>query len=300
MHIDKSAIAFEAALLDSAVVHHTPCGDGAMIWHQWGEGPPLIMLHGGSGSWRHWALNIRFLAKHYTLYVGDLPGLGDSADPPIPFSVDDFPGSVDQLAEITCTGIETLLSPGSPFKILGFSFGSITGGYVAARMQDRTEHLALVGPASLGLPWGGLQGHRKSPKYAKNETELKEFHRHNLHLVMFGNPANIDDLALHLQIQCVSRARLRSHRISGTDTLLLALKRLEVPFSALWGAEDVYSLPNIESRSVLMQTIRPEADCRIIDGAGHWVMYEAADEFNATILEQLGGIELKKAHKEIS
>ena len=77
----------------------------AMVWHQWGEGPPLIMLHGGSGSWRHWALNIRFLAKHYTLYVGDLPGLGDSADPPIPFSVDDFPGSVDQLAEITCTGI---------------------------------------------------------------------------------------------------------------------------------------------------------------------------------------------------
>ena len=59
-------------------------------------------------------------------------------------------------------------------------------------------------------------------------------------------------------------------------------------------------MPNIESRSVLMQTIRPEADCRIIDGAGHWVMYEAADEFNATILEQLGGIELKKAHKEIS
>ena len=171
---------------------------------------------------------------------------------------------------------------------------------MAARMQDRTEHLALVGPASLGLPWGGLKGHRKSPKYAKNETELKEFHRHNLHLVMFGDSANIDDLALHLQIQCVTRARLRSHRISGTDTLLQALKRLEMPFSALWGAEDIYSLPNIESRSVLMRTIRPGVDCRIIEGAGHWVMYEAADEFNATILEQLGGIELKKAHKEIS
>ena len=105
---------------------------------------------------------------------------------------------------------------------------------------------------------------------------------------MFGDSANIDDLALHLQIQCVTRARLRSHRISGTDTLLLALKRLEVPFSAVWGAEDVYSLPNIKSRSVLMQTIRPEADCRIIDGAGHWVMLDAPEEFNSRLLKVLG------------
>ena len=266
-----------------------------MVWHVWGDGPPLVMLHGGSGSWRHWALNIRELSRHYRLYVADLPGLGDSSLPPKLFDTNDFPGSVDHLAEITCTGIDELLPPGAPFKILGFSFGSITGGYVAARMQDRVEHLALVGPASLGLPWGGIQGHRKSPKYATNDAEIKEFHRHNLHLVMFGDAANIDDLALHLQIECVTRARLRSHRISGTDTLLRALKRLHMPFSALWGEGDVYSLPSLESRPALLRTLQPEADCRVIDGAGHWVMYEAADAFNAAILEQLGATALRKA-----
>jgi pimeloyl-ACP methyl ester carboxylesterase len=294
MDLDETAIAFEADLLASSELCHTPCGDGSMVWHIWGAGPPLVMLHGGSGSWRHWALNIRELSRHYRLYVADLPGLGDSDMPPKLFDINDFPGSVDHLAEITCTGIEELLPSGTPFKILGFSFGSITAGYVAARMQDRVEHLALVGPASFGLPWGGIQGHRKSPKYATNDAEIKEFHRHNLHLVMFGDAANIDDLALHLQIECVTRARLRSHRISGTDTLLRALKRLHVPFSALWGKGDVYSLPNLESRPALLRTLQPEADCRVIDGAGHWVMYEAADAFNAAILEQLGATALRK------
>ena len=32
----------------------TPCGDGHIVWRQWGEGRPVLMLHGGSGSWLHW------------------------------------------------------------------------------------------------------------------------------------------------------------------------------------------------------------------------------------------------------
>ena len=43
----------------------TPCGAGSLVWHKWGEGPPLLMLHGGSGSWFHWLRQIPVLESRY-------------------------------------------------------------------------------------------------------------------------------------------------------------------------------------------------------------------------------------------
>src|SRR5262245_66454455 len=68
----------------------TPCGDGTMVWRVWGAGDPLVLFHGGSGSWTHWIRNIPELSRHYELWVPDIPGLGSSAMPPqtwIPASI---------------------------------------------------------------------------------------------------------------------------------------------------------------------------------------------------------------------
>src|SRR3546814_21135123 len=60
----------------------TPCGAGQMVWRIWGEGPPLVLLHGGHGSWTHWLRNIPVLAEHFTTIVPDLPCYGESDLPP--------------------------------------------------------------------------------------------------------------------------------------------------------------------------------------------------------------------------
>src|SRR5262245_48852631 len=46
----------------------TPCADGSMVWRVWGEGEPLLLFHGGSGSWTHWIKTIPELSKHYELW----------------------------------------------------------------------------------------------------------------------------------------------------------------------------------------------------------------------------------------
>ncbi|HJS87839.1 MAG TPA: alpha/beta fold hydrolase, partial [Acetobacteraceae bacterium] len=57
-----------------------------MVWRLWGSGLPLVLLHGGTGSWRHWVRNIEAFADHRLVVCADLPGLGCSDMPPDPES----------------------------------------------------------------------------------------------------------------------------------------------------------------------------------------------------------------------
>src|SRR5437763_9356025 len=54
----------------------TPCGDGSMVWHCWGSGLPLVLLHGGYGSWSHWIRNVLPLSRSFRVIPPDPPGLG--------------------------------------------------------------------------------------------------------------------------------------------------------------------------------------------------------------------------------
>ena len=89
-----------ARLSAAAEQRHSPCGEGEMVWRQWGEGPALVLLHGGYGSWTHWLKNIEALARRYRVIAADLPGLGDSAMPPAPVTPESLAAIIDREAVI--------------------------------------------------------------------------------------------------------------------------------------------------------------------------------------------------------
>jgi hypothetical protein len=107
-----------AAIEAPSVVRTTPCGDGHMVWHQWGRGRTVVLFHGGHGSWTHWLRNIEALSARYRVLAADLPGLGDSATPPLPHNP-------DTLSDIVAGGLRTLLAPGEQADLVGFSFGGM-------------------------------------------------------------------------------------------------------------------------------------------------------------------------------
>ena len=51
-----------------------------VCWRIWGKGQPIIFLHGGYGSWRHWIKQVIYLSKDYQILVPDMPGFGESSD----------------------------------------------------------------------------------------------------------------------------------------------------------------------------------------------------------------------------
>ena len=79
---------FIAALNRAGTRRTTSNGTGDVVWRIWGTGDPLVLLHGGTGSWMHWVRNIEALSQDFMLLAPDTPGSGESATPTPPLSAE--------------------------------------------------------------------------------------------------------------------------------------------------------------------------------------------------------------------
>lgn len=257
----------------------TPTGGGQMIWHVWGEGEPLVLLHGSFGSWTHWIRNIETLASRYRVIAGDIPGMGDSDQPALPFTI-------DSLAAEVSAGLDILLPKPARFHFAGFSFGGIVGGHVCVLQKDRVQTYTALGSNALGLPMGD-RNHLAKASSRMTEAELMEVHRKNLGFMMIADPANIDELALYIQNTNTRRGRLRSGDIPRGDSLARRLPELPCPIQGIWGERDQTTGSHGAARRDLFRRIQPDCRFHFVPGAGHWVQYEAPEETERHLLDFL-------------
>ena len=259
--------------------HETPCGDGHLVWHTWGEGEPVLMLHGGSGSWTHWLRNIpAVVAAGRMAVVPDLPGFGESANPP-------GGGDADAVVAPLLEGLDALLGA-RPLDVVAFSFGSLVAALLASRHPERVARLVLVGAPVVPLQRG--RGVELKPwSRTSSREERARVHRHNLAALMLHRPESIDELALALHAANVPRDRMRRRRLVTTNAMQDAVARFACPFSAIYGAEDVLLhgiWPQVEATLHANPAFR---GMTVIEQAGHWVQYEEADRFDAAMLAAL-------------
>ena len=92
-----------------------------------------------------------------------------------------------------------------------------------------------------------------------------------------------DTLAPWLQLENIRRARVRSHPLASSDAMVPALAGVRAPIDAIWGELDPHGRPALQSRFDLLPRFDPELVGVVIEGAGHWVMYERAAEFNEAL-----------------
>ncbi len=249
-------------------------------WHIWGAGPALVLVHGGYGSWTHWIRNIPELSRHHRLLVPDIPGLGDSDMPP----GDDPRWIGHALAD----GVLQLGPDARDVALAGFSFGGAVSGLMLDGLAGRVRRLVLVGASALGLPLNADRPPLLSWRTLETDEEVYAVNRINLERHMIADPARIDELAVRLQVENVRRARYRSAWVSRTTLLRDAIERHRVPLAGIWGARDITCVGHIAERRDIIRKLDPTAPFIEIEGAGHWVAYEASVAFNAALVQVLG------------
>ena len=263
--------------MDADAINHDVDHQGARIrWRQWGQGSPLVLIHGGHGNWMHWIRNIEALARQHTVWVPDLPGFGDSGNltgaPHDPSRqqclVDALAGSLNQLL-----GNETLID------VAGFSFGGLVAGQLAAQRQS-VRRLALLGTAGHG-------GERRQVAELVNwrlpdRDAMRAALRHNLASFMLHGLESVDELAMAVHETASRSTRFRSKSASRTSALIEVLESLHQPVLMVWGEHDVTAHP-LQAAEQLAQD-RPEREWVIVPGAGHWVQYERHQEINQLLV----------------
>ena len=262
---------FIAALDRACARRTTPNGAGEVVWRIWGAGAPLVLLHGGTGSWMHWMRNIEELARDFTLLVPDLPGSGESSSPQPPISADGIAATLSH-------GLTSLIGARTRFAMGGFSMGGLIAGYLARHAGTDARCLVLVGATGTGAPRGPMQ--LRSWRRLASDAEKIATHRHNLGILMIHDPAKVDALAVHMQKINAERSRIRGKHVSHTGTLAEALADFTGQLAGIWGEHDATAVPYLAERKEKLRQLRPQASFEVFAGAGHWVQYEEPARFN--------------------
>ncbi|MFT4100055.1 MAG: alpha/beta fold hydrolase [Burkholderiaceae bacterium] len=267
-----------------------------IVWHCFGDGPPVALLHGGHGSWLHWVRNIEPLAERHSLWVADMPGYGLSD---VPAGHDRHNASIAPLVDIVAGSLRTLcVEQCAPLDVVGFSFGGLVAAHVAERLAQASvagssdlpgavvRRLVLLGPAGHGgprRPRGELVNWRFAA-HRRDAGALREAMRHNLAVHMLHADASIDPLAIAVHTDSCIATRFRSKEISRAGGLVELLARRIArggQTSVIWGEHDATAEP-----AWVVEHVAP-GHVAIAPGAGHWVQYEGAGFINARLEELL-------------
>lgn len=291
---EQEVAAMAAGQLDSAeALHWHACADrvehphasGHTVLHHWvpecGNGlAPLVLLHGGSGSWTHWVRSIGpLLAAGHDVWAVDLPGFGASDAPP---GVTDADTMLQTLGEVLQAQF-----PLQPVRLLGFSFGGMTAGMLAAAYPHLVEQLVVVGAPGMGLT-SKHPFRLKGWRHLSDPLDQLRHHVFNLGELMLHEQSCIDRDTVALHVANVQRDHLPRRRISSTDILVRALAQVACPVAAIYGECDALYPGTLDEVQALMASHASQwQGMQRIAGAGHWVQYENPAAFHAVLLPLL-------------
>ncbi len=142
-----------------------------MYYEVHGQGEPLLLLHGFTGSSARWVPMISHLSKEYRLIIPDLRGHGRSTNPSKEFT--HRQSALDVFALLNELEVEK-------FKGMGISTGGMTLLHMATSQPERVEAMVLIGATSY-FPEDARQVMRERALENLNEeawNRMRQRHHH--------------------------------------------------------------------------------------------------------------------------
>jgi pimeloyl-ACP methyl ester carboxylesterase len=257
-----------------------------------GAGPPLVFVHGLSGSWPNWLEQLPVLAAEHRVLAFDLPGFGHSPMGTAEVSIPGYARLLERLLEELSVGAAA---------VVGNSMGGLISAELAIAFPPRVERLVLISAAGISTH-GEPRVVRALPTLRRTErilTRCAASAASNADTLM--RRVRLRNAALGLVVRYPSRlpAALAAEQLRGAGTpgFLPALQatlnhgvrdRLtEIACRTLvvWGERDRLIDPH--DADVFAELI-PGSRRAIFKDTGHMAMLERPAAFNGLLREFLG------------
>lgn len=219
-----------------------------MYCETYGEGQPLLVIHGNGGSINNFLYQIPYFAKKYKVILADSRAQGKSADKGDSLSyemmADDYAALLDQMK------IDSAL-------VIGWSDGGINGLLLAIRHPEKVKKLAITGanlvPDTSAVPQEIWDMVMPTLNELKNKTTKTDRDRNSLKLF---------------------RLLAEQPHISLTD-----LQKITCPTLVIGGDHDVIK----EEHTLLIYKNIPNAYLWILPASGHSTPVVYKDDFNTVV-----------------
>jgi len=247
-----------------------------------GNGRPLVLLHGFTGSGASWAEHLAPLVERFRVIVPDLPGHGRSAHvAPARMSIE---RTADDLALI----LERL--DAIPAAILGYSMGARIALRLAVAHPDVVDRLVLESPsAGIVDPVARAERHAADAALADqlDHDGIRDFVARWERQPVFSGHASLDSSVVERQraIRLANdpHALAESLRAAGQgsmEPLHGHLPGVRVPTLVVGGALDRVG----GDRAGLVATAISGARLELVAGAGHTPHLERPETFRRIVL----------------
>jgi pimeloyl-ACP methyl ester carboxylesterase len=239
--------------------HEVRVGGWPIGYEAAGEGEPVVLVHGLSGSTRWWYRNVPVIAQTHRIYLVDLPGFGSMRSLRRQFVLAETAKWLSEWME--AAGLERA-------HLVGHSMGGYVSVRLAADRPELVRRLVLVAPA--GVPAErSMRGHVVSLLLA----------------LRYATPAFMPVLvrdALRMGPSTLWRAA----RDLLAEDIREDLRNVESPTLLVWGEKDPLVPPAVGN---LLREEVPNSRLLLLERAGHVPMYEQPKEFDAALLAFLAG-----------
>jgi pimeloyl-ACP methyl ester carboxylesterase len=225
----------------------------------YGQGSPVILLHGGLASTDYWGNQIQALAPHHTVIAMDSRGHGRSTRDPRPYGY-------DLMADDVVALMDVLKVPRA--DIVGWSDGGILGLDLAMRHPDRAGKIFAF--AANTVTSGVIDGVEKNPTFAAFiERAGHEYAEHS------ATPKEYDAFVEQI-------SKMWASQPNWTDA---QLKAITAPVLVADGDHD--EAIKREHTEYIAATI-PGAGLLILPNASHFAFLQDPGLFNYAVLHFLG------------
>ena len=235
-----------------------------MSYEVLGEGDPVILVHGLSGSMRWWKSNVQVLAQDHCVYLIDLPGFGTMSQVRTRFAL-------VHVAQWLLAWMDAVDIQRAHF--IGHSMGGCICIWIAAHRPEVVSRLVLVSPAVLSrihTLWG----------YARPLLTALRYVKRGFFFILAYDALRAGPFTL-----------LRAaHDLLSVDAQE-ELTKIHAPTLLVWGENDTLVPPSVGQ---ILQTKIAGSHLIILKNASHVSMYDQPDQFNRLVEAFLHGEELEK------